>query len=167
MCYCFAMLAVYLLTGASGMGNLLPCSTPPRGKRWSLPPRPSQSALRERSTVRLTANARGPERDLPRSKRYGTPQSWQQSGSDQLWRDCRPVQLQHAGSVQHRRQGLVSHRQALERDRGMDAWLDERIMCGWPYPITRRQALDEMVADGWQANKAVAALCWYKEIRDE
>ena len=49
----------------------------------------------------------------------------------------------------------------MRRRTALDGWLDELIMCGWPWPVTRRQAVDEMVADGFTHDDAIKALCWY------
>lgn len=44
----------------------------------------------------------------------------------------------------------------------LDRWLDEQILCGYPEPITRRAAMENMVADGWTREQALAALCYYR-----
>jgi hypothetical protein len=47
--------------------------------------------------------------------------------------------------------------------RGIEAWLDEMILCGFPYPVSRRRAAREMVENGgftWA--EAINALCWYR-----
>lgn len=45
-----------------------------------------------------------------------------------------------------------------------DRWLDEMILCGYTYPISRRQAHSEMVAEGWDAAEAANCLCYYKAL---
>lgn len=47
------------------------------------------------------------------------------------------------------------------RDTLLDKWLNEFIMCGWPWPIKRKQALNEMMAEGWTMQEAIECLCWY------
>jgi hypothetical protein len=47
----------------------------------------------------------------------------------------------------------------------MERWLDERILCGHPEPITRRQAMQEMMANGFDADEAVKALCYFKAVK--
>lgn len=47
----------------------------------------------------------------------------------------------------------------------MEKWLDELIMCGQPTPITRREAMANMMADGFTADEAAKALCYYKAVK--
>ena len=52
----------------------------------------------------------------------------------------------------------------MNHGRGIEGWLDEPIMCGWPWPVTRRSAAEEMVKEGMTWADAIAALCWYRAV---
>jgi hypothetical protein len=50
--------------------------------------------------------------------------------------------------------------------RSIETWLDEMILCGFPYPVSRRRAAREMVENGgldWP--DAIKALCFYKAVQ--
>lgn len=46
----------------------------------------------------------------------------------------------------------------------LSRWMEEKIRCGWIHPITRRQAFEAMLDEGWEASEAIRALCWYKAV---
>ena len=53
----------------------------------------------------------------------------------------------------------------LAKQSAFDRWLEERILCGYSMPITRRQAIQNMVEQSSMThNEAVGACCLYREI---
>jgi hypothetical protein len=48
----------------------------------------------------------------------------------------------------------------------VDNWLNEEIMCGYPWPVTRREAASKMVqTGGFTWDEAIKALCWYRAVQ--
>ena len=50
------------------------------------------------------------------------------------------------------------------KDTILNRWLEEEILCGYPWPIPRKQAFNEMLDSGMTWQEAMDALCFYKEI---